>query len=166
MWCERLARPAKAGHAGTLDPLATGVLVVCVGAATRLIEYVQRMPKRYRATFLLGRQSPTEDIEGEVAAAQCPGAPLDADCGGGRAVGGPDRAAAARLLGAESRRPAGLRAGPSGAAARAGAPAGRGLRLEVSRIEYPELVLRSSAAAARTSARWAATWPSQWAPRR
>lgn len=45
---KRLARPAKTGHAGTLDPLATGVLVVCVGSATRLIEYVQRMPKAYR----------------------------------------------------------------------------------------------------------------------
>src|SRR5262249_25516907 len=63
---ERLVRPAKAGHAGTLDPLATGVLVVCVGAATRLIEYVQRMPKRYRAKFLLGRSSPTEDVDGDV----------------------------------------------------------------------------------------------------
>ena len=42
---ERLVRPAKAGHAGTLDPLATGVLVICVGQATRLIQYVQRMPK-------------------------------------------------------------------------------------------------------------------------
>ncbi|MEN6458170.1 MAG: tRNA pseudouridine(55) synthase TruB [Thermoguttaceae bacterium] len=63
---QRLARPAKAGHAGTLDPLASGVLVVCVGAATRLIEYVQRMPKRYRGTFLLGRSSTTEDIEGDV----------------------------------------------------------------------------------------------------
>lgn len=63
---QRLARPAKVGHAGTLDPLATGVLVVCVGAATRLIEYVQQMPKGYTGTFLLGRRSPTEDIEGEV----------------------------------------------------------------------------------------------------
>ena len=63
---KRLLRPAKTGHAGTLDPLASGVLVVCVGPATRLIDYVQRMPKRYRATFLLGRTSPTEDIEGEV----------------------------------------------------------------------------------------------------
>lgn len=63
---QRLVRPQKAGHAGTLDPLASGVLVVCVGAATRLIEYVQRMPKSYTATFLLGRQSPTEDTEGEV----------------------------------------------------------------------------------------------------
>ena len=63
---QRLVRPAKAGHAGTLDPLASGVLIVCVGAGTRLIEYVQRMPKRYTGTFLLGRRSPTEDIEGEV----------------------------------------------------------------------------------------------------
>ena len=63
---QRLVRPQKAGHAGTLDPLATGVLVVCVGPATRLIEYVQQMPKSYSGTFLLGRQSPTEDVEGEV----------------------------------------------------------------------------------------------------
>lgn len=63
---ERLVRPAKAGHAGTLDPLASGVLVVCIGQATRLIEFVQQMPKRYRATFLLGRTSHTEDIEGEI----------------------------------------------------------------------------------------------------
>jgi tRNA pseudouridine55 synthase len=63
---QRWVRPAKVGHAGTLDPLATGVLVVCVGPATRLIEYVQRLPKRYTGTFLLGRESTTEDIEGEV----------------------------------------------------------------------------------------------------
>lgn len=62
----RSVRPAKAGHAGTLDPLATGVLVVCVGSATRLIRYVQQMPKHYTGTFLLGRSSPTEDIEGDI----------------------------------------------------------------------------------------------------
>lgn len=62
----RLAPRLKAGHAGTLDPLARGVLVVCVGKATRLMEYIQQMPKRYRGTFLLGRESPTEDLEGEL----------------------------------------------------------------------------------------------------
>jgi tRNA pseudouridine55 synthase len=62
----RLVRPAKAGHAGTLDPLAAGVLLVGVGRATRLIKYLQRMPKRYTGDFLLGRQSPTEDVTGEV----------------------------------------------------------------------------------------------------
>ena len=65
-YVQRLTRPDKAGHAGTLDPLATGVLVVCVGPATRLVEYIQRMPKSYRGRFLLGQQSPTDDIEGEV----------------------------------------------------------------------------------------------------
>jgi tRNA pseudouridine55 synthase len=63
---QRLVRPAKAGHAGTLDPLASGVLVVCVGPATRLIPYVQRMTKHYRATFLLGHASDTDDVYGEV----------------------------------------------------------------------------------------------------
>jgi tRNA pseudouridine55 synthase len=62
----KLVRPEKAGHAGTLDPLATGVLVVCVGKATRLIELIQQQPKSYHATFLLGRQSDTDDITGTV----------------------------------------------------------------------------------------------------
>ena len=89
---QRLARPAKAGHAGTLDPLATGVLVVCVGGATRLIEYVQRMPKRYVGTFLLGRQSATEDVEGEVTELpDAPRADARADRGGGPTFRGPDR---------------------------------------------------------------------------
>ncbi len=60
---ERLVRQAKAGHAGTLDPLASGVLVVCVGQATRLIQYVQRMSKTYQATFLLGKRSKSDDVE-------------------------------------------------------------------------------------------------------
>ncbi len=63
---EYLPPGTKAGHAGTLDPLATGVLVVCVGRGTRLIRYVQQMPKEYEATFLLGRRSPTDDVQGEV----------------------------------------------------------------------------------------------------
>ena len=65
----------KVGHAGTLDPLATGVLVVCLGSATRLVEYVQRMPKRYAATFELGRQSDTEDTEGAVTLLENPPQP-------------------------------------------------------------------------------------------
>lgn len=63
---QRRFRREKVGHAGTLDPLATGVLVVCVGAATRLVEDVQKLPKRYAATFLLGRSSDTDDAEGEA----------------------------------------------------------------------------------------------------
>ena len=75
---QRLVKPHKVGHAGTLDPLASGVLVVCLGSATRLIEYVQRMPKRYLATFLLGRQSETEDIEGTVTELVDPPVPTEA----------------------------------------------------------------------------------------
>lgn len=63
---QRQVRPRKVGHAGTLDPLATGVLVVAVGRATKLIQYVQRMPKQYVGTFELGKTSNTEDITGEV----------------------------------------------------------------------------------------------------
>ena len=58
----------KVGHAGTLDPLATGVLILGIGQATRLLEYVQHMPKTYVATFLFGQFSDTDDIEGEVVA--------------------------------------------------------------------------------------------------
>jgi tRNA pseudouridine55 synthase len=75
---ERLVRPAKAGHAGTLDPLATGVLVICVGQATKLIRFVQRMRKRYLATFLLGYSSETDDVEREVVAIQNPVVPTRA----------------------------------------------------------------------------------------
>jgi tRNA pseudouridine55 synthase len=71
---QRLVKPHKVGHCGTLDPLATGVLVIAIGPATRLVEYVQRMPKTYCGTFLLGRSSDTEDIEGQVV--EVPAAPI------------------------------------------------------------------------------------------
>jgi tRNA pseudouridine55 synthase len=56
----------KIGHAGTLDPLATGVLVVAIGAATRLIDVLHLQTKSYRGTFLLGRRSDTDDVTGNV----------------------------------------------------------------------------------------------------
>lgn len=58
----------RVGHAGTLDPLATGVLVVCVGPATRLSEYVMASTKGYRAVVQLGVVTTTYDAEGEVEA--------------------------------------------------------------------------------------------------
>lgn len=61
----RKRRP-KAGHAGTLDPLATGVLVIALGPATRLIEVVQAGAKTYRAEVLLGAVSDTLDADGTV----------------------------------------------------------------------------------------------------
>jgi tRNA pseudouridine55 synthase len=59
-------RRTKIGHTGTLDPLATGVLVLCLGPATRLAEYVQRMSKTYRSTFVLGASSDSDDADGTV----------------------------------------------------------------------------------------------------
>lgn len=56
----------KVGHAGTLDPLADGVLVVCLGAATRLSDYMMRGQKAYRATIQLGIATSTYDAAGEV----------------------------------------------------------------------------------------------------
>ena len=59
-------RKTKIGHTGTLDPLATGVLVVCVGAATRLADYVQAMGKTYASRFRLGATSTTDDADGAI----------------------------------------------------------------------------------------------------
>ena len=59
-------RRPKVGHAGTLDPLADGVLVICLGQATRLAEYVHRGCKRYEAEITLGATSTTDDYEGQV----------------------------------------------------------------------------------------------------
>lgn len=65
---QRRLRGTKVGHAGTLDPLATGVLVIGVGKATRLIDAVQSWPKTYFGTFRLGLSSDTEDISGQTEA--------------------------------------------------------------------------------------------------
>jgi tRNA pseudouridine55 synthase len=58
----------KVGHAGTLDPSATGVLVLGVGRATRLLRYAQLLPKRYEAEIVLGVETATLDADGEVLA--------------------------------------------------------------------------------------------------
>ena len=63
---QRRLKPVKVGHAGTLDPLASGVLTLMIGKATRLTEYVQMMPKTYAGQFRFGASSDTEDIEGNV----------------------------------------------------------------------------------------------------
>lgn len=56
----------KVGHAGTLDPMATGVLVLGVGNATRLLQYVVDGVKAYDATITLGKATVTDDVEGDV----------------------------------------------------------------------------------------------------
>lgn len=64
----RIAQLKRVGHAGTLDPLATGVLVVALGRATRLLEYVVGQDKQYHATIRLGQETDSYDAEGEIVA--------------------------------------------------------------------------------------------------
>ncbi len=56
----------KVGHAGTLDPLATGLLIVCVGKATKTINQFQNLDKEYTGTFYLGATTPSYDAETEI----------------------------------------------------------------------------------------------------
>ncbi|MBA2573681.1 MAG: tRNA pseudouridine(55) synthase TruB [Nocardioidaceae bacterium] len=66
--CRRLAGTRKVGHAGTLDPMATGVLVVGVGRATRLLGHLALSTKGYDATLRLGQTTVSDDAQGEVTA--------------------------------------------------------------------------------------------------
>ncbi len=65
---KRILRPAKAGHAGTLDPLATGLLPLAFGEATKTVPYVMDGRKVYRFTVGWGMETETDDLEGEVSA--------------------------------------------------------------------------------------------------
>lgn len=65
--CKRLGtKKLKVGHAGTLDPLATGVMIVCTGRATKRIEELQAHTKEYVATLRLGATTPSFDLEHEI----------------------------------------------------------------------------------------------------
>ncbi|MDO3410653.1 tRNA pseudouridine(55) synthase TruB [Saccharibacillus sp. CPCC 101409] len=64
--CRRLLKMKRIGHTGTLDPSVTGVLPLCLGRATRMVEYLQEMPKEYRAVLKLGIATDTEDLTGTV----------------------------------------------------------------------------------------------------
>jgi tRNA pseudouridine55 synthase len=61
----RAAGTRRVGHTGTLDPDATGVLICCIGQATRLVQYLQDSPKTYQATMVLGLATTTQDAAGE-----------------------------------------------------------------------------------------------------
>jgi len=65
----RLAGTRRVGHAGTLDPMATGVLVVGIGKATRLLGYLTLTEKQYDATIRLGQSTSTDDAEGDITGA-------------------------------------------------------------------------------------------------
>lgn len=64
----RLTDTRRIGHTGTLDPLATGLLILCIGRATRLAEYITDQNKSYQATIRLGQETNTYDAEGQVIA--------------------------------------------------------------------------------------------------
>jgi tRNA pseudouridine55 synthase len=72
----RYGRGVKVGHAGTLDPFATGLLLVLVGRATRVQRFLMALPKRYETVARLGWTSTTGDPEGEVAPGRTPPEPL------------------------------------------------------------------------------------------
>ncbi|WP_433614155.1 tRNA pseudouridine(55) synthase TruB [Dactylosporangium sp. CA-139114] len=75
----RIARTRRVGHGGTLDPMATGVLIVGVEKATRLLTYVIGSTKEYTATIRLGESTVTDDAEGEVVARTDASTVTDAD---------------------------------------------------------------------------------------
>jgi tRNA pseudouridine55 synthase len=62
---------SRIGHAGTLDPFATGLLVLLLGRATRLLPHLDGVPKEYEATIALGRETDTDDRDG-VTLRECP----------------------------------------------------------------------------------------------
>jgi len=62
----RITGQRRIGHTGTLDPMASGLLVLCLGRATRLVEYLTGHDKRYRGTITLGQTTTTDDAEGDV----------------------------------------------------------------------------------------------------
>lgn len=61
-------RVKKVGHAGTLDPFATGVLLVCFGPATKRVEELMRLEKEYFGTLMLGAETDTHDVTGKITA--------------------------------------------------------------------------------------------------
>jgi tRNA pseudouridine55 synthase len=72
----RLGRGVKVGHAGTLDPFATGLLLLLVGRATRVQRFLMALPKRYEAVARLGWTSTTGDRDGELAPGRAPAEPF------------------------------------------------------------------------------------------
>jgi len=70
----RLTRSARVGHAGTLDPQAEGVLLICLGKGTKITQFLHELPKTYRATLRLGVRTDTRDATGKVVAVRAVGA--------------------------------------------------------------------------------------------
>ena len=113
------ATGAKVGHAGTLDPLATGILPLALGEATKTVQFATAGRKRYRFRVRWGMATDTDDREGEVVA-ETPARPDPAAIAAALPrLHRHDLAAAARLFGDQNRRAPRLRAGPRRSAAHA-----------------------------------------------
>ena len=76
----RLTGQRRIGHTGALDPMATGLLVLCLGRATRLVEYMMASEKAYEGEIALGQETDTDDAEGKpTASGEAPAGDLDLD---------------------------------------------------------------------------------------
>lgn len=129
----RLARTRRVGHAGTLDPMATGVLVVGVERATKLLGHLSGQDKAYQATIRLGQSTVTDDAEGEITG----GAPADG------VTEERVRAAAAAFVGEIDQVPAAVSAVKvDGRRAYARVRAGEQVELRARRVTISELRLR------------------------
>ena len=118
--CRRIFGQRRVGHAGTLDPDATGVLLVGLGRATRLLRFLTALPKTYTTDIVLGTATSTLDASGEVTGTyDMSRVTLEAVRARGRGADGGDRAGAADGVGRQGRWAAPPRPGPPGRRSRA-----------------------------------------------
>ncbi|MCF0119582.1 MAG: tRNA pseudouridine(55) synthase TruB, partial [Limosilactobacillus mucosae] len=75
----RILHTKKIGHSGTLDPNVDGVLPICVGQATKVVEFLMASGKQYVGELLVGQATTTQDLDGEVVAQKPVTAPIDED---------------------------------------------------------------------------------------
>ena len=160
-----LTDAAKVGHAGTLDPLATGVLPLALGEATKTVPYVMDGSKVYRFTVRWGESRTTDDADGDTVAISDVRPAATAIRSALAAFTGDIEQVPAGLLGDQGQRPAGLCPGPcvpSRSPWRHAPSASTGSTLSMcrTRITQPS---RSLPERAPTCAACAATWPATWA---
>ena len=148
----KIAGTRRVGHAGTLDPMATGVLVLGVERATKLLGHLTLTDKSYAATIRLGQDTVTDDAEGEPTGGASAAAVTEPDLAAG--AGGADRgdpAGPVRGLGDQGRRPALVRAGAGRRGGRAGRAPGDRVPARAGRLVPPDAPTCST-----STSRWTA----------
>ena len=124
----------KIGHAGTLDPMATGLLILGVEAATRLLTFIVGLDKTYKATIRLGATTDTDDADGEIrTVTDAAGVTSAAVIGGDRRSHGRDLADSQSCVGHQGGRPTGVRSGARRRGGRTRRPIGDGLAVRRAR---------------------------------